>query len=535
MDPKAAANTALARLRTAIVAVVVAPRVREIGRVISAGDGIARVAGLPGTQAQELLRFESGTMGIAFNLDEFEVGCVLLGDSTEVSAGDTVQRSGNVVRTPVGNELIGRVIDPLGAPLDGGSEVIPETHIPVERPAPPILSRAPVTQPMATGIKSIDGMIPIGRGQRELIIGDRSTGKTTIALNTILNQTGGDVVCVYVAIGQRASTVARVVETLRAGGAMAYTIVVAADADSPPGMRFIAPYVGCAISEFFAEQGRSTLIVYDDLSKHAETYREISLLLRRPPGREAYPGDIFYLHSRLLERAAQWDEAHGGGSQTALPIIETQAQNISAYIPTNLISITDGQICMDPDLFQSGFLPAVDIGLSVSRVGGKTQIPAMKKRAQAARLAYTQFIELETFAKFGTTLDSSTEKQLAKGRRLRELLKQAAVNPIPLAEQVLILEVADSEALLEIAVDDVRLFEDQFRAACRDRLADVLESITEGGKIAEEAAAKIETIALNVVKAMPRTKPDADAKPRTGTVDKEGKPPANGKGSTADG
>ncbi|MBT3379166.1 MAG: F0F1 ATP synthase subunit alpha [Lentisphaerae bacterium] len=529
MDPRATAEAALDRLRAAVASMEVAPSVREIGRVISAGDGIARIAGLPGTQAQELLRFESGIMGIAFNLDETEVGCVLLGENTDVSAGDTVERSGTVVRTPVGKELIGRVIDPLGAPLDGGPAIAPETHFPVERPAPPILARSPVTHPMATGIKSIDGMIPIGRGQRELIIGDRSTGKTTIALNTILNQTDGDVICVYVAIGQRASTAARVVEVLREGGAMAYTVVVVADADSPPGMQFIAPYVGCAISEFFAEQGHSTLVVYDDLSKHAETYREISLLLRRPPGREAYPGDIFYLHSRLLERAAQWDDAHGGGSQTALPIVETQAQNISAYIPTNLISITDGQICMDPDLFQSGFLPAVDIGLSVSRVGGKTQIPAMKKRAQAARLAFTQFIELEAFAKFGTALDPGTERQLAKGRRLRELLKQAAVDPVPLAEQVLILQVADSDTLLDIDANDVRPFEERFRAACRDRLGDLLEQIAQGGDVEGDAVSRVESVAQKVVQSMERAQSSSEG------VGEGAKAAANAEGPHSDG
>jgi len=499
VNPLATVRNTLEELRRVADEATVATRVHEIGRVLSAGDGIARVGGLPEARSQELLEFAGGVMGIAFNLDEHDVGCVLLGDGTRVRAGDTVRRSGAVVRTPVGRELVGRVIDPLGAPLDGGPDIVAERYEPVEREAPPILSRAPVTAPLATGIKSIDAMIPIGRGQRELIIGDRSTGKTTIAVNAILNQADSGVVCVYVAIGQRASTVARVVEALRARGAMAYTVAVVADADSPPGMRFIAPYAGCTVAEFFAESGRDTLVVYDDLTKHAQTYREVSLLLRRPPGREAYPGDIFYLHSRLLERAAQWDAEHGGGSQTALPIVETQAQNISAYIPTNLISITDGQIYMNPELFQSGFLPAVDIGLSVSRVGGKTQIPAMKKLAQSLRLAYTQFTELEQFAKFGTTMEAHTRTALEKGRRLRELLKQGAFEPVPLAEQVLLLHAAEGDALMKLGPERVREFEKRFREAGRERLGDLLARLARGEKPSEDDAASISATAGKVI------------------------------------
>ncbi len=514
MNALESANHALDKLDQAVAEVAASPSVREIGRVLSVGDGIARVAGLPGAQSQELLRFSNDTMGIAFNLDEDEIGCVLLGEDTDVFAGDTVLRTGAVIRTPVGKEMVGRVIDPLGNPLDGGPEIVPERYEPVERDAPPILSRSPVTKPLATGIKSVDCMIPIGCGQRELIVGDRSTGKTTIALNAILNQAGGDVICVYVAIGQRASTIARAVNALREQGAMEYTTVVVADADSPPGMRFIAPYAGCTISEYFAENGRDTLVVYDDLLKHAQTYREISLLLRRPPGREAYPGDIFYLHSRLLERAAQWDVENGGGSQTALPIVETQAQNVSAYIPTNLISITDGQIYMNPDLFQAGFLPAVDIGLSVSRVGGKTQIQGMRKLAQAARLAYTQFVELEQFAKFGTTMEAHTQAMLEKGQRLRELLKQSAVDPVSLAEQVLLLYVADSDVLKDIEVECVPEFEQAFREVARERLAELLGRIAADEKSDEKDAETILKVAAQVVEKMkPKEAAAPDGRP----------------------
>ena len=492
------ARQALGRLKRAAEGVQVAPRVQEIGRVLSAGDGIARMAGLPGVCSQELVQFAGGGLGIALNLDENEVGCVLLGDAAAVSAGDTVRRTGEVVRVPLSRELVGRVIDPLGNPLDGGADVAAERFEPVEREAPAILARAPVVRPLATGLKSIDAMIPIGRGQRELIIGDRSTGKTSIAIDAIINQRGGDVICVYVAIGQRASSVARFVEALRSRGAMDYTVVVVADADASPGMRFIAPYAGCTISEFFMEQGRDTLIVYDDLTKHAQTYREISLLLRRPPGREAYPGDIFFLHSRLLERATQYDEEHGGGSQTALPIIETQAQNVSAYIPTNLISITDGQIYLSPELFQSGFLPAVDVGLSVSRVGGKTQIPAMKKLAQQIRLAYTQFLELEQFTKFGTTMESQTQQALEKGRRVREILKQPAHEPVGLAEQVVLLVVGGSDMLETVPMDRVAEFQRRLLEVAHERVPEQFERINQGEAVSDKDAAWIVALAEKV-------------------------------------
>jgi len=496
------AQQTVARLRRAAAEVPVEPRVREIGRVLSAGDGIALVAGLAGARAQELLAFSGGGMGIAFNLDEDAVGCVLLGDINRVLAGDTVRCTGEVVRTPVGRELIGRVIDPLGNPLDGGPPPRPQRYDPVEKEAPPILAREPVVVPLATGIKSIDALIPIGRGQRELIIGDRSTGKTTIAVDAILNQKRSGVLCVYVAIGQRASSVAGLVEALRAGGAMDYTVVVVADADSPPGLRFIAPYAGCTTSEFFMAEGCDTLIVYDDLTKHAQTYREISLLLRRPPGREAYPGDIFFIHSRLLERAAQLNEDHGGGSQTALPIVETQGQNLAAYIPTNLISITDGQISLNPQLHQSGFLPAVDIGLSVSRVGGKTQMAAMKQVAQQLRLTYTQFLELEQFTKFGTTMDPRTEATLEEGRRLRELLKQPANDPVPLGQQVLLLHVAAEGTLNDLPIEDVRHFEQRFRQRASERLADLLARIEGGEELTDEDLRSVLELAGEVKKSL---------------------------------
>ena len=508
-----AGRGALAQLQRAAAEADPRPSTIDVGRVLSTGDGIARVAGLPGARSQELLAFGNDVAGIAFNLDEHEIGCVLLGDNSVVAAGDVVRSTGEVVRVPVSRELLGRVVDPLGNPLDEGPPIRAERYDPVECEAPPIVARSPVVRPLATGIKSIDAMIPIGMGQRELIVGDRSTGKTTIVIDAIINQARSGVLCVYVAIGQRASSVARFVEALRACDALAHSVVVVADADSPPGMKFIAPYSGCTISEYFMEQGHDTLIAYDDLTKHAQTYREISLLLRRPPGREAYPGDIFFIHSRLLERATQLGEKHGGGSQTALPIVETQAQNISAYVPTNLISITDGQIFLSPDLFHAGFLPAVDIGLSVSRVGGKTQIAAMKRTAQQVRLAYTQFIELEQFTKFGTTLEAETQAALEKGRRVRELLKQSANDPVPLAEQVLILQFAGGEALTGVPVESVREFESRFREAARDRLADLLRRIAEGEEPGEDDAAAVASLAADVASRFERDREESSAAP----------------------
>jgi len=412
---------------------------REVGTITSVATGIARVSGLPGAGFEELLRFPGDVYGIAFNLDPEEIGVVLLGDYAELHAGDEVQRTGRMMDVGVGDALLGRVIDPLGRALDDKGALDLADRLPIERPAAPIMARAPVTVPLQSGIKVIDAIIPIGRGQRELILGDRQTGKTAIALDTILNQRGKDVVCVYCAIGQRASSVAKAVAKLSEKGAMAYTVVVVAEGNQPPGLAYIAPYAASSIAEHFLEKGRDVLVVYDDLTQHARAYRELSLLLRRPPGREAFPGDIFYIHSRLLERATHLGPARGGGSLTALPIIETEAQNISAYIPTNLISITDGQIYLSPALFELGVLPAVDVGKSVSRVGGKAQHAAFRAVAGDLKLAYAQFEELETFARFGAHLDEATRKTIEHGRRIRVCLKQSEFAPVSVPAQVAVL------------------------------------------------------------------------------------------------
>jgi len=493
------AQDTLETLRRALDAFTPAPVHEAIGRVLAVGDGIARVSGLSDAAVSELLLFPDGSRGLAFNLDTDEIGCILLADEPDIHAGDIVRATGQIARVPVGEELLGRVVDPLGNPLDGGPAFHCERFDPIEKEAPDIISRRPVTRPLATGIKSIDTMIPIGRGQRQLIIGDRSTGKTSITIDAILNQTDGKVICVYVAIGQRGASIARFIDTLREKGGMPYTIVVVAEADSSAGMKFLAPYAGATISEYFVEKGADTLVIYDDLTKHAQVYRELSLLLRRPPGREAFPGDIFYLHSRLLERATSLSEEHGGGSQTALPIVETQAGNISEYIPTNLISITDGQVCLSTELFQQGMLPAVDVGRSVSRVGGKTQIAAMRKLAQKVRLSYAQFAELEQFTKFGTTIEESAQRALDTGRRIRELLKQHRHAPLPLEEQVALLVVADSDALLDIPVRDVRAFEERYLRDVRDRAGDLLESIRQGDELGEAARTTLTNIAFENV------------------------------------
>ena len=412
---------------------------REIGTIINVSTGIARVSGLPGVGSEELLKFSGGVFGIAFNLDEAEIGVVLLGDYSHLRAGDEVERTGRVMDVAVGDGLLGRVIDPLGRPLDDGGSIATNQRLPVERPAAAIMDRAPVTVPLQTGLKVIDALIPIGRGQRELILGDRRTGKTAIALDAILNQRDQNVVCIYCAIGQRASAVAKVVASLRAKGAMDYTVVVVAEGNEAPGLSYVAPYAATSIAEKFMEAGRDVLIVYDDLTHHARAYRELSLLLRRPPGREAFPGDIFYIHSRMLERATHLSKERGGGSLTALPIIETEAQNISAYIPTNLISITDGQIYLSPSLFELGVMPAVDVGKSVSRVGGKAQRAAYRAVAGDLKLAYAQFEELETFARFGARLDDDTRKIIDHGRRIRACLKQPEFSPVSVPAQIAIL------------------------------------------------------------------------------------------------
>jgi F-type H+/Na+-transporting ATPase subunit alpha len=434
--------------------------VDEVGTVLSVGDGIARVYGLEKVMAGEMLAFPHDVVGIALNLEEDQVGVVLLGEYTAIEEGDTVKRTRTIMSAPVGEAMVGRVVSPLGVPLDDKGPIAAESRIPVERMAPGVVDRQPVREPLQTGIKAIDSMIPIGRGQRELIIGDRQTGKTAIILDTILNQKGGDVICIYCAIGQKRSTVAQVVKILTDAGAMDYTIVVVASATEPATLQYIAPYAACAMGEYFRDSGRHAVCFYDDLSKHAQAYREISLLLRRPPGREAFPGDVFYLHSRLLERAAKLNDKLGGGSLTALPVIETQAGDVSAYIPTNVISITDGQIYLEADLFNGGIRPAINVGLSVSRVGGNAQIKAMRQVAGSLRLDLAQYRELAAFAQFGAEqLDKATKAQLARGQRLTELLKQGQFQPLTVEQQVISIFSGTSGFLDDIEVDDIQKFE----------------------------------------------------------------------------
>jgi F-type H+-transporting ATPase subunit alpha len=433
--------------------------VSETGTVISVGDGIARIHGLEKVMAGELVEFPHGVSGIALNLEEDEVGAVLLGDYQEIKEGDEVRRTGRIMSVPVGEALVGRVVDALGRPIDGKGPIDTTLYNPIETIAPGVVDRQPVRQPLQTGIKAIDAMIPIGRGQRELIIGDRQTGKTAIAVDTIINQKNGDVICIYVAVGQKRSTVAQLVKTLEQYGAMEYSIVVAATASDPAPMQYIAPYAGCAMGEYFRDRGQHALCVYDDLSKHAAAYREISLLLRRPPGREAYPGDVFYLHSRLLERAAKLSDEKGAGSLTALPIIETQAGDVSAYIPTNVISITDGQIYLEADLFNSDIRPAVNVGLSVSRVGGAAQVKAMRQVAGTLRLDLAQYRALAAFAQFGSDLDRASQLQLNRGRRLTEILKQGQFQPLPVEKQVLTIYSGTNGYLDDLPVEECRRFE----------------------------------------------------------------------------
>ena len=433
--------------------------VAETGTVITIGDGIALIHGLENAMSGELLLFPHDVYGMVLNLEEEHVGAVLMGSDTLISEGDTVKRTGRIVEVPVGDDLLGRVVNALGQAIDGGPEIKADKFRPIERVAPGVMTRKSVHQPVQTGLKVIDSMIPIGRGQRELIIGDRQTGKTTLAADTIINQKGKDVICIYVAIGQKRSTVSSLVETLTRNGAMDYTIVVAATASEASPLQYIAPYSGCAMGEYFMYKGKDVLIIYDDLSKHAVAYRALSLLIRRPPGREAYPGDVFYLHSRLLERAARLDEAHGGGSLTALPIIETQAGDVSAYIPTNVISITDGQIFLETELFHSGVMPAVNPGISVSRVGGNAQIKAMKKVAGTLKLIYSQYRELQSFAQFGSDLDADTKARLEQGARIVEVLKQNQNAPVPVEKQVAILYAVTKGILSRVATEDVRTYE----------------------------------------------------------------------------
>ena len=465
----------------------------ETGTVLTVGDGISRVSGLTNCMSGELLEFQDGSFGMAQNLEENSVSAVLFGSDVGIQEGQTVKRTGRVVSVPVGEALLGRVVNAIGQPIDGAGPIASQEYRAVESPAPGIIDRQPVKEPMQTGIKAIDSMIPIGRGQRELIIGDRQTGKTTIALDTILNQKGKDVICIYVAIGQKRSTVTGLVNTLKEAGAMDYTIVVAATASEPSPLQYLAPYAGCAMGEFFMNRGQHVLIVYDDLSKHAVAYRAISLLIRRPPGREAYPGDVFYLHSRLLERAAKLSAEKGAGSMTALPIIETQAGDVSAYIPTNVISITDGQIFLETELFHSGVMPAVNPGISVSRVGGNAQVKAMKKVAGTLKLIYSQYRELQSFAQFGSDLDADTKARLAQGERIVEVLKQGKSAPVSVEKQVAILYAVVNNILLPIPVEDIREFEeDLYRFLDRDPDAvSVMEEIRKTGAYSEDAEARL--------------------------------------------
>ena len=471
-------DTVLASYRPAV-------KVVETGVVERLGQSIAQVSGLPGVEAMELVRFPNGILGIAFNLDPDEVGVVLLDDSSGLKAGDPVERTGRVVDTPVGPALLGRVVNALGEPLDEAGPLVAAERWPLERPAPAIMRRAPVSVPLATGIKVIDAAIPVGRGQRELILGDRQTGKTALAVDAILNQADQNVICVYCAIGQRGTAVARVLDDLRRHGAMRYAFLVVAAGEDPPGLQVLTPYAATSMAEWFMAQGRDVLIVYDDLTRHAQAYRELSLLLRRPPGREAYPGDVFYLHSRLLERATRLRPAHGGGSLSALPIVETEAQNVAAYIPTNLISITDGQIVLSPDLARKGVLPAVDVGKSVSRVGGKTQLPAYRTIAAELRLAYSQFEELESFARFGTRLDAATRRTLERGHRVREVLKQPQYQPLPVADQIAALLAVTEGIFDQVPLERVAAAERAVREQVAARCPDIGQRISAGAPLGD--------------------------------------------------
>lgn len=465
--------------------------VSEIGSVLTVGDGIAKIYGLEKCMSSELLEFPNGIMGMALNLEEDAVGAVLFGEDSLIKEGDIVKRTGRIMSVPVGEEMRGRVLNAIGQPIDGKGPINTKNNRIVDVVAPGIIERQPVKEPLQTGLKAIDSMIPIGRGQRELIIGDRQTGKTAIAIDAIINQKGGDVTCIYVAIGQKRSNIARVVKILEENGAMEHTIIVSATASEPAPLQYIAPYTGCTIGEYFRDNGKHALIIYDDLSKQATSYRQLSLLLRRPPGREAYPGDVFYLHSRLLERAAKLSDEHGGGSLTALPIIETQAGDMSGYIPTNVISITDGQIYLEPELFYAGQRPAINVGLSVSRVGGAAQTKAMKQVAGTLRLDLAQFRELAAFAQFGSDLDKSTLAQIERGKRMLELLKQGQYAPMSMEEQVIVLFAGTQGYLDDIALESVKKFEDELLAYVRTRKADISKALKDKKTIDDNLKAKL--------------------------------------------
>ena len=480
----------------------------EVGTIMSVSTGVARISGLPGVGFDELVKFPAGVFGIAFNVDEDEIGVVLLGEYWDLNAGDEVERTGRVMDVAVGDGLLGRVIDPLGRPLDGEGPVTADQRLPIERPAAPIMDRAPVTVPLQTGLKVVDALIPIGRGQRELILGDRQTGKTAIAIDTILNQRDQNVVCVYCAIGQRASAVAKATAVLREKGAMEYSVVVVTEGNDPPGLAYIAPYAATSIAEHFMQEGRDVLIVYDDLTHHARAYRELSLLLRRPPGREAFPGDIFYIHSRLLERATHLRKELGGGSLTALPIIETEAQNISAYIPTNLISITDGQIYLSPSLFELGVLPAVDVGRSVSRVGGKAQRAAYRAVAGDLKLAYSQFEERESFSRFGARLDEEAHKIIEHGRRIRACLKQSEFSPVSVPAQIAVLLTLSADLFDDVPLDRMTDAEQAVIEAAADIPKELCERLDTADKLSDEDRQTIIHIAHKALEAF---SPDPDS------------------------
>jgi F-type H+-transporting ATPase subunit alpha len=482
----------------------------NVGTVIEVGDGIARVEGLSGVQSSEMIDFGKGIMGLALNLEQYNIGAIILGDFTKINEGDTVKTTGKLLQVPVGEELIGRVVDALGNPIDGKGLIKAKTFYPVEKVASGVITRQSVNQPVQTGIKAIDALIPIGRGQRELIIGDKNTGKTTIAVDTIINQK--DIFCIYVAIGQKSSKIAQLVAKLEENGAMDHTIVVVASASDPAPMQYLAPYVGCAMGEYFMDKGKDALVIYDDLSKHAWAYRQVSLLLRRPSGREAYPGDVFYLHSRLLERAAKMSKDFGSGSLTALPIIETQAGDVSAYIPTNVISITDGQIYLEPDLFYAGIRPALNVGISVSRVGGAAQIKAMKSVAGKLKLDLAQFRELAAFAQFSSDLDPATKAQIERGKRITEILKQPPYSPVPVEEQVAILWASINGYLDEIPVEKIRAFESEFIGDLKIKEKKLLSEIKEKKELDEKLTKELERISKKSVEDFIKTLPKDEKK-----------------------
>jgi F-type H+-transporting ATPase subunit alpha len=510
---QASVDCAFASLREARDAFTPQLVPREVGTITNVSTGIATVSGLPKVGFDELVRFSGGLLGIAFNVDEHEIGVVLLGDYQDLRAGDEVERTGRVMDVAVGDGLLGRVIDPLGRPLDGKGAIAADERLPIERPAPAIMDRAPVRVPLETGLKVIDALIPIGRGQRELILGDRRTGKTAIAVDSILNQRGKNVLCVYCAIGQRASAVAKVVANLRKEGAMEYTVVVVAEGNDAPGLVYVTPYAATTIAEYFMEKGRDVLVVYDDLTNHARAYRELSLLLRRPPGREAFPGDIFYIHSRLLERATHLRDERGGGSLTALPVIETEAQDISAYVPTNLISITDGQIYLSPTMFELGILPAVEVGKSVSRVGGAAQRPAYRGIAGDLKLAYSQFEELESFAKFGTRLDEATRRTIDHGRRIRACLKQPESQPLSALEQIVVLLALTAGLFDPVPLERVADAEHALLCAAPSIPAEVSERLTSTEKVSSADRKTILEVATGALAPfLPAPEPQATAK-----------------------